>query len=94
MVVFHLSDEIWFLSSLAYAILYYSHYCLSTERWLSQSDIVKVGEEILDAFHYPGRTTPGHVIFVHHDTNLAIVGDVLFKGSMVEPFYQKEISIT
>ncbi len=50
-------------------------------RWLSQGDVVKVGEEILDVFHCPGHT-PGHVVFVHRNTQLAIVGDVLFKGSI------------
>ncbi len=50
-------------------------------RWLSQGDIVKVGEEALDVFHCPGHT-PGHVVFVHRNTKLAIVGDVLFKGSI------------
>lgn len=50
-------------------------------RWLSQGDIVKVGEEELDIFHCPGHT-PGHVVFVHRNTKLAIVGDVLFKGTI------------
>jgi len=50
-------------------------------RWLSQGDVIKVGEEILDVFHCPGHT-PGHVVFVHRDSKLAIVGDVLFKGSI------------
>jgi len=50
-------------------------------RWLNQGDIVKVGEEILEVLHCPGHT-PGHVVYVHRDTQLAIVGDVLFKGSI------------
>lgn len=50
-------------------------------RWLNQGDTVKVGEEVLDVFHCPGHT-PGHVVFVHRGTKLAIVGDVLFKGSI------------
>lgn len=50
-------------------------------RWLTQGDIIKVGEEILDVLHCPGHT-PGHVVFVHRNTHLAIVGDVLFKGSI------------
>lgn len=50
-------------------------------RWLNQGDIVKVGEEVLDVFHCPGHT-PGHVVYVHRNTKLAIVGDVLFKGSI------------
>jgi glyoxylase-like metal-dependent hydrolase (beta-lactamase superfamily II) len=50
-------------------------------RWLNQGDTVKVGDEVLDVFHCPGHT-PGHVVFVHRNTKLAIVGDVLFKGSI------------
>jgi glyoxylase-like metal-dependent hydrolase (beta-lactamase superfamily II) len=50
-------------------------------RWLSQGDIIKIGEVELDVFHCPGHT-PGHVVFVHRNTKLAIVGDVLFKGSI------------
>lgn len=50
-------------------------------RWLSQGDMVKVGEQLLDVLHCPGHT-PGHVVFVHRNTKLAIVGDVLFKGSI------------
>jgi len=50
-------------------------------RWLSQGDIVKVGEAVLDVFHCPGHT-PGHVVFVHRNSKLAIVGDVLFKGTI------------
>ncbi|MDP1770698.1 MAG: MBL fold metallo-hydrolase [Methylobacter sp.] len=50
-------------------------------RWLSQGDIIKIGEVELDVFHCPGHT-PGHVVFVHRNTQLAIVGDVLFKGSI------------
>lgn len=50
-------------------------------RWLSQGDTVMVGEEKLDVFHCPGHT-PGHVVFVHRSSKLAIVGDVLFKGSI------------
>ncbi len=31
--------------------------------------------------HCPGHT-PGHIIFFHQETKLALVGDVLFKGSI------------
>ena len=32
-------------------------------------------------FHCPGHT-PGHVVFHHSDSKLALVGDVLFAGSI------------
>ena len=50
-------------------------------RWLVDGDTVTVGELTLNVRHCPGHT-PGHVVFHHPDSNLAIVGDVLFQGSM------------
>ncbi|NCF09756.1 MAG: MBL fold metallo-hydrolase [Gammaproteobacteria bacterium] len=51
------------------------------DRWLDQGDTVTVGNETLEVRHCPGHT-PGHVIFFHAGLRLAIVGDVLFKGSI------------
>jgi len=50
-------------------------------RWLTEGDTVTVGELVLGVHHCPGHT-PGHVIFHHADSALALVGDVLFKGSI------------
>lgn len=51
------------------------------DRWLAQGDTVTFGKVELEVRHCPGHT-PGHVIFFHPATRLAIVGDVLFKGSV------------
>ena len=51
------------------------------ERWLENGDQVTVGELTLDVYHCPGHT-PGHVIFHHPESKLALVGDVLFQGSI------------
>ena len=51
------------------------------DRWLSEGDKVHVGELELDVYHCPGHT-PGHVVFHHAPSKLAIVGDVLFQGSI------------
>jgi glyoxylase-like metal-dependent hydrolase (beta-lactamase superfamily II) len=51
------------------------------ERWLNEGDEVTVGELTLDVYHCPGHT-PGHVIFHHPPSKLALVGDVLFQGSI------------
>ena len=51
------------------------------ERWLEDGDTVTVGEESFKVIHAPGHT-PGHVVFVHEGARLAIVGDVLFAGSI------------
>ena len=50
-------------------------------RWLHDGDSVTVGNLSLDVVHCPGHT-PGHVVFVHQPSRLAIVGDVLFQGSI------------
>jgi hypothetical protein len=50
-------------------------------RWLVDGDRVTVGELTLDVCHCPGHT-PGHVVFHHPGSKLAIVGDVLFQGSV------------
>jgi glyoxylase-like metal-dependent hydrolase (beta-lactamase superfamily II) len=51
------------------------------DRWLEQGDTVSFGDITLEVRHCPGHT-PGHVIFFHPDSRLAIVGDVLFQGSI------------
>ena len=50
-------------------------------RWLDDSDTVTVGELTLQVRHCPGHT-PGHVVFHHPESKLAMVGDVLFQGSI------------
>ena len=49
--------------------------------WFEEGDEVTVGNLILDIYFCPGHT-PGHIIFVHQESKLAIVGDVLFRGSI------------
>ena len=51
------------------------------DRWLSDGDQVHFGEVTLEVLHCPGHT-PGHVVFFHAPSRLAIVGDVLFQGSI------------
>lgn len=51
------------------------------DRWLEDGDTVTVGNETLRVLHTPGHT-PGHVVFFHAPSKLAIVGDVLFAGSI------------
>jgi glyoxylase-like metal-dependent hydrolase (beta-lactamase superfamily II) len=50
-------------------------------RWLNDGDTVSVGSETFQVIHCPGHT-PGHVVFFHKGARLAIVGDVLFQGSI------------
>ncbi|MBK8740211.1 MAG: MBL fold metallo-hydrolase [Betaproteobacteria bacterium] len=51
------------------------------DRWLEQGDTVTVGNETLNVSHTPGHT-PGHIVFFHAPSRVAIVGDVLFQGSI------------
>jgi hydroxyacylglutathione hydrolase len=51
------------------------------DQWLSQGDMVSVGNEHFEVRHCPGHT-PGHVIFYNAARKFALVGDVLFDGSI------------
>jgi hydroxyacylglutathione hydrolase len=54
---------------------------LHPDRWLEDGDTVTVGKETLQVIFTPGHT-PGHVVFFHAPSKLALVGDVLFAGSI------------
>ena len=54
---------------------------VTPDRWLEEGDQVTVGELTFDVYHCPGHT-PGHVVFHHPPSKLALVGDVLFQGSV------------
>jgi len=51
------------------------------DRWLEGGDSVRVGSVALEVRHCPGHT-PGHVVFFAREARLALVGDVLFQGSI------------
>lgn len=51
------------------------------DRWLGDGDTVGFGQVVLEVHHCPGHT-PGHVIFLDPVTRIALVGDVLFQGSI------------
>jgi glyoxylase-like metal-dependent hydrolase (beta-lactamase superfamily II) len=50
-------------------------------RWLVDGDRATVGNLTFEIRHCPGHT-PGHVVFHHPESKLALVGDVLFRGSV------------
>ena len=54
---------------------------VTPDRWLRESDSVALGEHRFDVLLCPGHT-PGHVVFVNHAARFALVGDVLFQGSI------------
>lgn len=49
--------------------------------WLADGDTFSFGEITLEVRFTPGHT-PGHVIFIEHDSKRIFVGDVLFNGSV------------
>jgi len=51
------------------------------DRWLDDGDVVVFGSVRLEVIHAPGHT-PGHVVFFDRASNIAVVGDVLFQGSI------------
>jgi len=56
-------------------------FAFTPDRWLEDGDKVTVGNETMDVIHCPGHT-PGHVVFANMKHKVAIVGDVLFQGSI------------
>ena len=51
------------------------------DRWLEQGDRVSFGKVEMEVLHCPGHT-PGHLVFFNAPGRLAIVGDVIFQGSI------------
>jgi len=54
---------------------------VTPDRWLQAGDRIAVGALTFDVLHCPGHS-PGSVAFFNRDERLAIVGDVLFAGSI------------
>ena len=51
------------------------------DRWLTEGEQVAAAGLTFDVLHCPGHT-PGHVVFFAPAAKLAVVGDVLFRGSV------------
>jgi len=51
------------------------------DKWLVDGDKVYLGNEELDVIFTPGHT-PGHIVFFNASSKLALVGDVIFNGSI------------
>jgi glyoxylase-like metal-dependent hydrolase (beta-lactamase superfamily II) len=54
---------------------------VTPDRWLAEGDTVTLGEHRFAVLHCPGHT-PGHIVFINHAARFAILGDVLFQGSI------------
>jgi len=54
---------------------------VTPDQWLKEGDTVEIGGQPFAVLHCPGHT-PGHVVFVSTALRVALVGDVLFQGSI------------
>jgi hydroxyacylglutathione hydrolase len=54
---------------------------VTPDRWLNEGDTVTIGKLTLDVLHCPGHS-PGSVVLVSKAERFALVGDVLFQGSV------------
>ena len=54
---------------------------VTPDRWLEEGDQVQIGELTFNALHCPGHS-PGSIVYFNPVQRLAIVGDVLFAGSI------------
>jgi hydroxyacylglutathione hydrolase len=54
---------------------------VAPDRWLHEGDSVTLATNRFDVLHCPGHT-PGHIVFVNHAARFALLGDVLFQGSV------------
>lgn len=54
---------------------------VAPDRFLTEGDEVEIAGVPFAVLHCPGHT-PGHVVFVDHANRFAVLGDVLFQGSI------------
>ncbi|QJE73988.1 MBL fold metallo-hydrolase [Aerophototrophica crusticola] len=79
----HTADGFWLedlpVRGLEYGMRYAKTF--TPDRWLAEGDTVTVGNLTLSVLHCPGHS-PGHVVFYHAPSRFAVVGDVIFQGSI------------
>ncbi|WP_338663586.1 MBL fold metallo-hydrolase [Pararoseomonas sp. SCSIO 73927] len=54
---------------------------VTPDRWLEEGGTIAIAGQDFAILHCPGHT-PGHLVFVAADLGFAVVGDVLFRGSV------------
>lgn len=54
---------------------------VTPDRWFDEGEELTIGELAFDVLHCPGHS-PGSVVFISREQPFAIVGDVLFRGSV------------
>jgi hydroxyacylglutathione hydrolase len=79
----HLDDK-FLLDSLAQSALAFGMTGardVTPDRWLAEGDAVTVAGAVFSILHCPGHS-PGSVAYVNREQRFALVGDVLFRGSI------------
>ncbi|MGH1462806.1 MAG: MBL fold metallo-hydrolase [Neptuniibacter sp.] len=79
----HLGDKFWIDGMSEQCKMFNFPLCegFTPNRWLDDNDTVQVGNTTLQVIHCPGHT-PGHVVFYNLEDQVALVGDVIFNGSI------------
>jgi len=54
---------------------------VTPDRWLAEADAIDIAGQRFEVCHCPGHT-PGSIVFFCRAQRLALVGDVLFRGSV------------
>jgi hydroxyacylglutathione hydrolase len=54
---------------------------VTPDRWIIEGEVVTVGPHRFEVLHCPGHT-PGSLVYVNQEARFALVGDVLFQGSI------------
>ena len=54
---------------------------VTPDRWMTEGEALTLGPHRFEVLHCPGHT-PGHLVYVNHEAKFALVGDVLFQGSV------------
>lgn len=54
---------------------------VTPDRWLADGDTISVAGHTFEVLHCPGHS-PGSVVLVNHAQRFALMGDVLFQGSI------------
>ena len=54
---------------------------VTPDHYLEEGELLELGPLTFEVLHCPGHT-PGHLVFVEKSVRFALVGDVLFRGSV------------
>ncbi len=53
----------------------------TSDRWMSEGETLTIGGHDFEIFHCPGHS-PGSLVYVNRPNRFALVGDVIFRGSI------------